>query len=193
MFDRRALLAAGLASGALAALPVRAQSGDRAPDAPRTGRAEVAAHRVEVPMPHGGISAGHPLAAMAGIRMLFQGGSAADAVVAAMAVLNVVEPWASSAAGNGFATCLDRRSGKVSALAFTGGAPRLLDPAIDPKELASGPKAVTVPGAFGGWIALARRFGRLPLATLLEPAIGYARDARRTLEPRRHDEHVRRR
>jgi gamma-glutamyltranspeptidase/glutathione hydrolase len=176
MFDRRALLAAGLASGALAALPARAQSGDRAPDAPRTGSTDVTAHRVAVPMPHGGVSAGHPLAAMAGVRMLLQGGSAADALVATMAVLNVVEPWASSAAGNGFATCLDRKNGKVSSLAFTGGAPRLLDPAVDPKELASGPKAVTVPGAFGGWIALARRFGRLPLATLLEPAIGYARD-----------------
>lgn len=176
--DRRALLAGMAAAASLPGLPglAWAQSGESAPDAPRTGRADVSAHRVEVPMPHGGISAGHPLAAMAGMRMLLQGGSAADAVVAAMAVLNVVEPWASSAAGNGFATCLDRKSGKVSALAFTGGAPRLLDPAVDPKELASGPKAVTVPGAFGGWIALARRFGRLPLATLLEPAIGYARD-----------------
>uniref|UniRef100_UPI003B3B73D5 gamma-glutamyltransferase family protein n=1 Tax=Sphingobium sp. TaxID=1912891 RepID=UPI003B3B73D5 len=45
-----------------------------------------------------------------------------------------------------------------------------------PRALDHGPKALTVPGAFGGWIALARRFGKLPLATLLEPAIGYARD-----------------
>ncbi|MCW2413329.1 MULTISPECIES: gamma-glutamyltransferase family protein [unclassified Sphingobium] len=178
LLNRRDLLAAAAASASLVALPRSslAQSGDRAPDAPRTGAASVAAHRVEVPMPHGGISAGHPLAAMAGTRMLLQGGSAADAVIAAMAVLNVVEPWASSAAGNGFATCFERKSGKVSALAFTGGAPALLDPAVDPAELARGPKAVATPGAFGGWIALARRYGRLPLATLLEPAIGYARD-----------------
>lgn len=176
--DRRDVLAAGLAGVALSALPPMAfaQSGARAPDAPRTGPAAVATHRVEVPMPHGGVAAGHPLASMAGVRMLMQGGIAADAAVAAMAVMNVVEPWASSAAGNGFATCLDRKSGKVHSLAFTGGAPRLLDPNVDPRELDSGPKAVTVPGAFGGWIALARRFGRLPLATLLEPAIGYARD-----------------
>lgn len=175
---RRELLAAALAGGALAAAPrgALAQSGARAPDAPRSGTSSVAAHRVEVPMPHGGVAAGHPLAAMAGTRMLLMGGTAADAAVAAMAVMNVVEPWASSAAGNGFATCLDARTGKVSSLAFTGGAPRLLDPAVDPALLDSGPKAVTVPGAFGGWIALAERFGRLPLATLLEPAIGYARD-----------------
>ena len=176
--DRREMLAAGLAGMALSALPGRAlaQSGARAPDAPRTGSASVAAHRVEVPMPHGGVTAGHPLAAMAGTRMLMQGGTAADAVVAAMAVMNVVEPWASSAGGNGFATCLDRKTGKVQSLAFTGGAPRLLDPDGDPKALDHGPKALTVPGAFGGWIALARRFGKLPLSTLLEPAIGYARD-----------------
>ena len=176
--DRREMLAAGLAGMALTSLPARAlaQSGARAPDAPRTGSASVAAHRVEVPMPHGGVTAGHPLAAMAGTRMLMQGGTAADAVVAAMAVMNVVEPWASSAGGNGFATCLDRKTGKVQSLAFTGGAPRLLDPDGDPKALDHGPKALTVPGAFGGWIALARRFGKLPLSTLLEPAIGYARD-----------------
>lgn len=176
--DRREYLAAGLAGLALSAFPatVRAQSGARAPDAPRSGGAAVAAHRVEVPMPHGGVSAGHPLAAMAGTRMLMQGGSAADAVVAAMAVMNVVEPWASSAGGNGFATCLDRKVGKVHSLAFTGGAPCLLDAGVDPKALDHGPRALTVPGAFGGWIALARRFGRLPLATLLEPAIGYARE-----------------
>lgn len=183
LLDRRAMLGSGLGLAAVAVLPVTAlpvtalaQSGSRAPDAPRTGMAAVAQHRVEVPMPIGGVSAGHPLAAMAGTRMLMMGGSAADAVVAAMAVMNVVEPWASSAAGNGFATCLDAKSGKVSSLAFTGGAPKALDPNVDPKLLDHGHKAVAVPGAFGGWIALARKYGRLPLATLLEPAIGYARD-----------------
>ena len=178
LLDRRAMLGSGLGLAAVAALPATAlaQSGSRAPDAPRTGMASVAQHRVEVPMPTGGVSAGHPLAAMAGTRMLMMGGSAADAVVAAMAVMNVVEPWASSAAGNGFATCLDAKSGKVSSLAFTGGAPKALDPNVDPKLLDHGHKAVAVPGAFGGWIALARKYGRLPLETLLEPAIGYARD-----------------
>jgi gamma-glutamyltranspeptidase/glutathione hydrolase len=178
VLDRRELIAVGLSSALVAALPSRglAQSGSRAPDAPRTGSAAVAAHRVEVPMPHGGVTAGHPLAAMAGTRMLMQGGTAADAVIAAMAVMNVVEPWASSAGGNGFATCLDRKAGKVHSLAFTGAAPMLLDPDGDPKALDHGPKALAVPGAFGGWIALARRFGKLPLSTLLEPAIGYARD-----------------
>ncbi|MDI1294990.1 MAG: gamma-glutamyltransferase, partial [bacterium] len=130
--ERREFLAAGLAGLAVAAsAPALGQAGARAPDAPRSGMASVAAHRVEVPMPNGGVTAGHPLAAMAGTGMLMRGGSAADAVVAAMAVMNVVEPWASSAGGNGFATCLDRKGGKVHSLAFTGGAPRLLDPDVD--------------------------------------------------------------
>jgi gamma-glutamyltranspeptidase/glutathione hydrolase len=108
--------------------------------------------------------------------MLMQGGTAADAAVAAMAVINVVEPWSNSAAGNGFATCLDRKSGKITSLAFTGAAPKLLDDKASSAELTNGPKAVVTPGAFGGWIELLRKMGRLSLATVLEPAIGYARD-----------------
>lgn len=150
--------------------------GRQAPDAPATGAGTVAQHRVEVAGPNGVVAAGHPLASMAGLRMLMQGGTAADAAVAAMAVLNVVEPWASGAAGNGFATCRDGKTGKISALAFTGAAPRLLDDTASSEDLTAGPKAVVTPGAFGGWIELARRHGKLPLSTLLEPAIGYARD-----------------
>jgi gamma-glutamyltranspeptidase/glutathione hydrolase len=185
---RRQMLAGGLA-GAAAALSAKAHAqasaqppvvqpgvGRQAPDAPRSGAATVVQHRVEVPAPNGAVAAGHPLASMAGLRMLLQGGTAADAAVAAMAVLNVVEPWASSAAGNGFATCLDRKSGKVVALAFAGAAPKAMDDRASVADLTAGPKAVVTPGAFGGWIELTRRFGRLPLATLLEPAIGYARD-----------------
>ncbi|WP_198379017.1 gamma-glutamyltransferase family protein, partial [Burkholderia ubonensis] len=168
--------ALGLAAAGSTPLASFAQTGAAAPDAPESGAKVVTTHRAEVPMPHAGITAGHPLAAFAGTRMLMLGGSAADAVVAAMAVLNVVEPWASSAAGNGLATCFNGKTGEVVCLAFTGGAPDLLDSNVDPKELDIGPKAVVVPGAFGGWIELARRLGRLPLATLLEPAIGYARD-----------------
>lgn len=187
---RRQLLA-GLSGAALAGVaataraqqlipatspPTQAGVGRQAPDAPRTGAAAVQQHRVEVPAPNGVVCAGHPLASMAGVRMLMLGGHAADAAVAAMAVLNVVEPWASGAAGNGLATCFEGPSGKVTALAFTGAAPRLLDDNASGADLTAGHKAVVTPGAFGGWIALALKYGRLPLSVLLEPAIGYARD-----------------
>lgn len=166
---------AGLAAGL--ANPVLAQSGARAPDAPQSAPLDIPAHRIEVPGPHGVVSAGHPLASSAGLRMLIQGGSAADAAVAAMAVLNVVEPWASSAAANGYATLFDPRTGAVHNLSFAGAAPLALDPlTITPQELDWGPKAAVTPGAFGGWIALATRYGRLSLQQILAPAIEYARD-----------------
>jgi len=184
---RRELLFGGLAGAVLTATTARSAKaqalpageagvGRRAPDAPGTGAETVAQHRVEVAGPHGLVAAGHPLASMAGLRMLMQGGTAADAAVAVMAVLNVVEPWASGAAGNGLATCFEGKTGKITALAFTGAAPRLLDDTASSADLTAGPKAVVTPGAFGGWIELARRYGKLPLAVLLEPAIGYARD-----------------
>ncbi len=177
---RRRLLtlgAAGALAGALPASAARAQSGEAAPDAPQSAPRDVAAHRIEVPGPNGVVTAGHPLAASAGLRMLIQGGSAADAAVAAMAVLNVVEPWASSAAGNGYATVFEAKTKAVRNLSFAGAAPQGLDPAtITPADLDWGPKAAATPGAFGGWIALASRHGRLSLKQLLEPAIGYARD-----------------
>ncbi len=181
---RRQLLIGGLSGAAISATagvtlaqaPAQPGVGRQAPDAPRTGAATVAQHRIEVPVVNGGVAAGHPLASMAGLRMLMQGGTAADAAVAVMAVLNVVEPWASSAAGNGLATVREGKTGKIISLAFTGAAPRLLDDTASGEELTAGPKAVVTPGAFGGWIELTRRYGRLPLSKLLEPAIGYARD-----------------
>lgn len=173
-----AVLSAAAARSASAQVPPAAQAGvgRRAPDAPSTGASTVAQHRVEVAGPHGVVAAGHPLASMAGLRMLMQGGTAADAAVAVMAVLNVVEPWASGAAGNGFATCMDGKTGKITALAFAGAAPQMLEDTASAADLTAGPKAVVTPGAFGGWVELARLHGKLPLSVLLAPAIGYARD-----------------
>ncbi len=184
---RREILLAGLAAGGAAVAPaslaLAAQTpsdlpgvGRNAPDAPQMGAASVAQHRPEVPAPNGAVTAGHPLAAQAGLQMLMKGGTAADAVVAAMAVLNVCEPDSSSAAGVGFANVYEKKTGKVISLSFAGAAPKLLDDKTSTEELTYGQKAVVTPGSFSGWIELARRLGRLPLSTLLEPAIGYARD-----------------
>lgn len=164
------LLALGLTTGAAA------QSGAQAPDAPQQGR-ELTAHRPEVPYVHGLVVAGHPLAAMAGLRMLMQGGLAADAAVATMATLAVVEPWASGPGGNGFLTYFDKATGKVENLSFTGAAPLALRPeAMTPRDLDTGIKASVVPGAFGGWIAVLKRSGTLSLRDVLAPAIDYARN-----------------
>lgn len=175
---RREFLVLGAAAGSATLLPsaATAQTAERAPDAPETGDARVAQHRVETPGPNGVVTAGHPLAATTGLRILMSGGSASDAAVAAMAVLNVVEPWASGIGGNGFATVFEKSSGTVQALKFAGAAPRAMDPASDPKVYDWGVKAAITPGAFGGWIELLRRGGRLSLKDVFGPAIAYARN-----------------
>ncbi|HAE28094.1 MULTISPECIES: gamma-glutamyltransferase family protein [Hyphomonas] len=185
--DRRHFLTAGalVASGVAAACvsPVEPVSSTASasepptpPDAPESGDLDVASHRVETPGPHGVVSAGHPLAASAGLRMFMQGGAAGDAAVATMAVLNLVEPWASSIAGNGFATVYDKPNGQVKALKFGGAAPLALDPKSDPTAFDWGVKAATTPGAFDGWIELLRQHGRLSLANVFAPAIDLARN-----------------
>lgn len=146
------------------------------PDAPEAGDMVVKSYRVEVPGPNGVVTSGHPLAASAGLRILMQGGRAGDAAVATMAVLNLVEPWASSIAGNGFGAVYDPKLPNPVALKYGGAAPMALDPSSDPDTYDWGVKAATTPGAFGGWIALMRRYGTLSLKEVFAPAISYARN-----------------
>ncbi len=133
------------------------------------------AHRPAVPGVHGLVTAGHPLASMAGMRILMQGGTAADAAVAVLATLNQVEPMMSGAGGNGFMTIYDADTDRVYSLNATGAAPKTLDAAaITPEELDRGMKAGVVPGLLGGWTVLLERFGTMTLGQVLEPAIEYA-------------------
>ncbi|MXW66486.1 MAG: gamma-glutamyltransferase family protein [Gemmatimonadales bacterium] len=133
------------------------------------------AHRPAVPGPNGLVTAGHPLASMAGLRTLMAGGNAADAAVATLATLNIVRPQMSGMAGNGFVTLYDRVSDRVYSLGATGAAPLALDPSSrTADELNKGIHAGVVPGLFGGWIALLDRFGTMSLAQVLAPAIDYA-------------------
>lgn len=150
------------------------QSAREAPDSPTQARA-LRATRPEVPWVHGVVTAGHPLASMAGLRMLMKGGTAADAAVATMATLNLTELWASGAGGNGFLLFYEKKTGKTYSLAFTGAAPKALKAQdMRAETLLTGAKAGVIPGAFGGWIAVLDRFGKLSLKDVLEPAIEYA-------------------
>lgn len=157
-------------------LPASAQSGAAAPDAPEQG-VDLNAHRPEVPYLNGLITSGHPLSSMAGTKILMQGGNAADASVAVMAALNIVEPWASGIGGNGFLMYYDGETGDVSSLSYAGPAPvGLVAEDMSAQDKNSGIKAAIVPGAFGGWIALLEQHGTLSLADVLAPAVELARE-----------------
>lgn len=121
------------------------------------------------------VATSQPLAAQAGLRMLMAGGNAVDAALAAAAALTVVEPIMNGIGGDLFALVWDGKA--LHGLDATGAAPM----AWTPERFASrsemprtGWDSVTVPGQVSGWVALAQRFGRLPLSRVFEPAIGYA-------------------
>lgn len=125
----------------------------------------------------GAVSAAHPLAVAAGLAMLTAGGSAVDATIAAQAVLCVVAPDACGLGGDTF--CLVRSSdGETTAVNGAGAAPLGLETAT-----ADGGGSVTVPGIVDAWDQMAERWGRLPLARVLGPAIRLARGGM-TLSPR---------
>ncbi|MDW8060055.1 MAG: gamma-glutamyltransferase family protein [Thermomicrobium sp.] len=124
---------------------------------------------------HWCLASGHPLASWAGARVLEEGGSAADAAVAVAAVLNVVEPHMSGLGGDLFALVADMNTGRVWAINGTGSAP--LEATAERYRAGipeRGPSSVSVPGAGRAWDLLHRRWGKLPLARLLGPAIELA-------------------
>ncbi len=138
------------------------------------GRA-LPAYRPNVPAIHGIVTAGHPLAAMAGMRILLKGGNAFDAAIAVGTTLNMMEPQMNSIAGNGFMTLYPKKEGKVLSLAMAGGAPLALKPSeITPDMLDWGVKAGLPPGNIGGYLVQFQKYGTMSLKEVLEPAIDYA-------------------
>jgi gamma-glutamyltranspeptidase / glutathione hydrolase len=117
------------------------------------------------------VATSQPTATAAGLRMLREGGNAADAVLAAAAVLCVSEPMATGPGGDMFALIFDR--GTVEAIDGAGPAPRHPQGDLAPDRY--GPRSVDVPGAVAGWQLLSER-GRLGLEACLREAIVLAED-----------------
>ena len=116
-----------------------------------------------------------------GVDLLRRGGSAADAAVGANAVLAVTSPHACGPGGDVWALVHDSSGPPVAlnAAGFAGSgadAARLRAQGFDRIPLRGHVASVTVPGAVDGWLALHRRFGRLPLAEVLAEAIRMASD-----------------
>jgi gamma-glutamyltranspeptidase/glutathione hydrolase len=126
------------------------------------------------------VATSHPLAAQAGLHILRQGGNAVDAAVATAAAMTICEPVSNGLGSDAFCILWDGR--RLHGLNAAGRAPAAGTPAYFHAKYGVGADAppkrgfdsVTVPGAVAAWMQLNRRFGRLPLADLLAPAIDIA-------------------
>ncbi len=126
------------------------------------------------------VSTSHPLAAQAGLRMLWKGGNAVDAAIAAAAAMTICEPVSNGLGSDAFAILWDGK--ELHGLNASGRAPGTWTPehfkrkygadAVTPPK--RGLDSVSVPGAVAGWAAMSERFGKLPFADLMEPAIEIA-------------------
>ena len=126
------------------------------------------------------VSTSHPLGAQAGLRMLYKGGNAVDAAIAAAAAMTIVEPVSNGLGSDAFCILWDGK--ELHGLNASGRAPQSWTPeyfkrkyggdaATPPKR---GMNSVTVPGAVSSWVTMSERFGKLPFADLMEPAIEIA-------------------
>jgi gamma-glutamyltranspeptidase/glutathione hydrolase len=122
----------------------------------------------------GVVATANPLATMAGIRMLAQGGNAVDAAIAAAAAIGVAEPYMSGLAGCG--TLMLTRPGQTpKALVFLGRAPAAAASERFTGEMPdAGYEGACVPGNLAAWARVLAEHGTMPLARVLEPAIEYA-------------------
>ena len=135
-------------------------------------------------LPQAAIATAHPVATEAGHNILAQGGNAFDAAIAVTATLAVVEPYSSGLGGGGF-WLLHRASDNKQVMLdgremAPGRAHRdmYLDSEGNVRAGASidGPLAAGIPGVPAALEHLANQYGKLPLATSLQPAINAARD-----------------
>jgi gamma-glutamyltranspeptidase/glutathione hydrolase len=131
---------------------------------------------------HAMVVSGSGIASQVGRDILRQGGNAVDAAVAVGFALAVVHPEAGNLGGGGFMV-VRLGDGQVHALDYRETAPAratrdmYLDAHREPTDRSvTGHLAAGVPGAVAGLTAAQQRFGRLPLATVIAPAIRLARD-----------------
>ncbi|MCZ6515714.1 MAG: gamma-glutamyltransferase [Acidobacteria bacterium] len=139
------------------------------------------ATRSEVIARHGMAATSQPLATEVALDILKQGGNAVDAAIAANAMQGLVEPISNGIGGDLFAIVWDAETQKLYGLNASGRSPYSLT-LEHFKKLgltkipAYGPLPVSVPGAVDGWFELHKKFGKLPMESILAPTIRYARE-----------------
>ncbi|MBI4455204.1 MAG: gamma-glutamyltransferase [Acidobacteria bacterium] len=123
----------------------------------------------------GAVASSHPLATEAGMRILAQGGNAVDAAVATAAALGVVQPEMSGLGATGAMNLYIAATGELITLDYWGTTPSLVYPErMNEETKEAGILAALVPGAVAGWAEAVKKYGKLSLATVLQPAIEYA-------------------
>jgi gamma-glutamyltranspeptidase/glutathione hydrolase len=131
------------------------------------------------------VAAANPLAAEAGRAMLRQGGTAIDAAIAAQMVLNLVEPESSGIGGGAFLVLYSAKDHRVTTFDGRETAPaaakgdRFIGPDGKPMtyfQALVGGRSVGVPGVLRMLEMAHRRYGKLPWASLFEPAITLAQN-----------------
>lgn len=123
------------------------------------------------------VATSQPLAAQAGLDILKKGGNAIDAAIATAAMLTVVEPTSNGIGGDAFALVWTK--GELHGLNGSGPAPKSISiDAVKERGFDEMPTygwlPVTVPGVPSAWAELSKRFGKLSLKEVLQPAIDYA-------------------
>ena len=128
---------------------------------------------------NGMVVSSQPLATLAGVRVLMEGGNAIDAAVATAAVLGVVEPSSLGIGGDAFALFYSAKDKALKALDASGRSPYAASLDFCRKSGFKGmPQrgihSVTVPGAVHGWSMLLGAYGTMPLGKILQAAIQYS-------------------
>ena len=137
--------------------------------------------RSEILARNGMAATSQPLATQVALDVLNKGVTAVDAAIAANAMLGLVEPASCGIGGDIFAIVWSAKDQKIYGFNGSGRAPKSLtiDYFMD-KGMQYvpfyGPLPVSVPGCVDGWFALHEKFGKLPMAEILRPAIDYCRD-----------------
>ncbi|MBP3040209.1 gamma-glutamyltransferase family protein [Bacillaceae bacterium Marseille-Q3522] len=135
--------------------------------------------RTTVMAKNGMVATSQPLAAQVGLEMIKRGGNAIDAAIATAAALTVTEPTSNGIGSDAFALVWVKD--KLYGLNGSGPAPQSISAAkVKERGYKKMPRhgflPVTVPGAPSAWAELSKRFGRLPLTEVLQPAIRYAEE-----------------
>jgi gamma-glutamyltranspeptidase/glutathione hydrolase len=130
---------------------------------------------------NGMVASSQPLATLAGVRILMDGGNAIDAAIATAAVLGVVEPMSIGIGGDAFCLFYCAREKSLKALDASGRSPHAADLEFFRKngftEMPQrGIHSVTVPGAVHGWATLLNSYGSKSLRDVLQSAIRHAEE-----------------